>query len=85
MLDADYIVLNAKQVLRQQSGELNEVIGKNVEIKHNQKDGTIFTGETKKILDNLRNGPIVAIQMKFKSVLKKLENLVMFHKKNLKN
>ena len=75
VLDADYIVLNAKQVLRQQSGEINEVIGKNVEIKHNQKDGTIFTGETKKILDNLRNGPIVAIQNEIKRCIKEIRKL----------
>ena len=78
VLDADYIVLNAKQVLRQQSGELNEVIGKNVEIKHNQKDGTIFTGETKKILDNLRNGPIEAVKKEFeelKQLQQKLNNI----------
>ena len=75
VLDADYIVLNAKQVLRQQSGELNEVIGKNVEIKHNQKDGTIFTGETKKILDNLRNGPIVAIQNEIQKCIEEIRKL----------
>ena len=75
VLDADYIVLNAKQVLRQQSGELNEVIGKNVEIKHNQKDGTIFTGETKKILDNLRNGPIEAIKREIQKCIKEIKKL----------
>ena len=75
VLDADYIVLNAKQVLRQQSGELNEVIGKNVEIKHNQKDGTIFTGETKKILDNLRNGPIEAIKREIQKCIEEIKKL----------
>ena len=75
VLDADYIVLNAKQVLRQQSGELNEVIGKNVEIKHNQKEGTIFTGETKKILDNLRNGPIEAIKREIQKCIKEIKKL----------
>jgi len=75
VLDADYIVLNAKQVLRQQSGELNEVIGKNVEIKHNQKDGTIFTGETKKILDNLRNGPVVAIKHEIQRCIEEIKKL----------
>ena len=75
VLDADYIVLNAKQVLRQQSGELNEVIGKNVEIKHNQKDGTIFTGETKKILDNLRNGPVVAIKNEIQRCIEEIKKL----------
>jgi len=75
VLDADYIVLNAKQVLRQQSGELNEVIGKNVEIKHNQKDGTIFTGETKKILDNLRNGPVVAIKSEIQRCIEEIKKL----------
>ena len=74
-MDADYIVLNAKQVLRQQSGELNEVIGKNVEIKHNQKDGTIFTGETKKILDNLRNGPVVAIKNEIQRCIEEIKKL----------
>ena len=75
VLDADYIVLNAKQVLRQQSGELNEVIGKNVEIKHNQKDGTIFTGETKKILDNLRNGPIEAVKREIQKCIEEIKKL----------
>lgn len=75
VLDADYIVLNAKQVLRQQSGELNEVIGKNVEIKHNQKDGTIFTGETKKILDNLRNKSIEAIKREIQKCIEEIKKL----------
>tara|TARA_Y100001938_G_C8040048_1_gene405662 strand:- start:68 stop:1324 length:1257 start_codon:yes stop_codon:yes gene_type:complete len=75
VLDADYIVLNAKEVLRQQSGELVEVIGKNVEIKHNQKEGTIFTGETKKLLDNLRNGPIVAIQNEIERCVEEIRKL----------
>lgn len=75
VLDADYIVLNAKQVLRQQSGELNEVIGKNVEIKHNQKDGTIFTGETKKILDNLRNSSIEAIKREIQKCIEEIKKL----------
>ena len=75
VLDADYIVLNAKQVLRQQSGELNEVIGKNVEIKHNQKDGTVFTGETKKILDNLRNRPIEAVKREIEKCIEEIRAL----------
>ena len=75
VLDADYIVINAKQVLRQQWGELNEVIGKNVEIKHNQKDGTIFTGETKKILDNLRNGPIEAVKREIQKCIEEIKKL----------
>ena len=75
MLDADYIVLNAKQVLRQQSGGLNEVIGKNVELKHNQKDGTIFTGETKKILDNLRNAPVEAVKREIEECIEQIRAL----------
>jgi hypothetical protein len=75
VLDADYIVLNAKQVLRQQSGELNEVIGKNVEIKHNQTDGVVFTGETKKLLDNLRNGPIEAIKREIEECIEEIRKL----------
>jgi len=75
VLDADYIVLNAKQVLRQQSGGLNEVIGKNVELKHNQKDGTIFTGETKKILDNLRNAPIEAVKREIEECVQQIRAL----------
>ena len=75
VLDADYIVLNAKQVLRQQSGGLNEVIGKNVELKHNKKDGTIFTGETKKILDNLRNAPIEAVKREIEECVQQIRAL----------
>ena len=75
VLDADYIVLNAKQVLRQQSGELNEVVGKQVEIKHNNKDGLIFTGKTKALLDNLRSGPIQLIQDEIKECIKAIREL----------
>ena len=48
---------------------------KNVEIKHNQKDGTIFTGETKKILDNLRNGPVVAIKNEIQRCIEEIKKL----------
>tara|TARA_Y100001973_G_C5162206_1_gene314163 strand:- start:45 stop:1304 length:1260 start_codon:yes stop_codon:yes gene_type:complete len=75
VLDADYIVLNAKEVLTQQSGELNEVIGKQVEIKHNNKEGLIFTGKTKALLANLRSGPIKLIREEIKECLKAIREL----------
>ena len=53
ILDADYIVINARKHLRLQSGEVTEVIGKFVELKHND-DGTVFTGETQIAVDDLR-------------------------------
>ena len=75
VLDADYIVLNAKEVLTQQSGELNEVVGKQVEIKHNNKDGLIFTGKTKALLDNLRSGPIQLIRDEINECIKAIREL----------
>ena len=75
VLDADYIVLNAKEVLTQQSGELNEVIGKQVEIKHNNKEGLIFTGKTKALLDNLRSGPIKLIREEIIECLEAIRDL----------
>ena len=54
ILDADYIVLNAKKDIKITSGNLTEIIGKDVEFKHNQ-GGTIFTGETRELLDNTRD------------------------------
>ena len=53
VLDADYIVINAKKQLKLQGGELVEVVGGNTEIKHN-KGGKIVTGETEKAIDELR-------------------------------
>ena len=75
VLDADYIVLNAKQVLKQQSGELNELIGKNVEVKHNQKEGTIFTGKTKKLLDNIRSRPVKIIKAEIDKCIEEIRKL----------
>jgi hypothetical protein len=54
VLDADTIVLNAKQVLRMQSGELVEITGKDIETTHNA-DGTIHTGKKDEAIDNLRS------------------------------
>ena len=53
ILDADYIVINAKKQLKLQGGDLVEVIGGNTEIKHNA-GGQIATGETEKAIDELR-------------------------------
>jgi len=53
VLDADYIVINAKKQLKLQGADLVEVVGGNTEIKHN-KGGKIFTGETEKAIDELR-------------------------------
>ena len=54
VLDADTIVLNAKQVLRMQSGELVETTGKDIEVSRN-KGGTIHTGKKDEVIDNLRS------------------------------
>jgi len=53
VLDADYIVINAKKQLKLQGGDLVEVVGGNTEIKHNA-GGQIATGETEKAIDSLR-------------------------------
>ena len=53
VLDADYIVINAKKQLKLQGGDLVEVVGGNTEIKHNA-GGQIATGETEKAIDELR-------------------------------
>lgn len=53
VLDADYIVINAKKQLKLQGADLVEVVGGNTEIKHN-KGGKIVTGETEKAVDELR-------------------------------
>ena len=53
ILDADYIVINAKKQLKLQGGELVEVVGGNTEIKHNA-GGKIVTGETEKSVDEIR-------------------------------
>jgi len=54
VLDADYIVINAKKQLKLQGGDLVEVVGGNTEIKHNA-GGQIATGETEKAIDELRD------------------------------
>ncbi len=53
VLDADYIVINAKKQLKLQGGDLVEVVGSNTEIKHNA-GGQIVTGETEKAIDEIR-------------------------------
>ena len=53
ILDADEIVINAKKGVKLQSGNLVEVVGKLVELKHNS-GGQIVTGETEKPIDEVR-------------------------------
>tara|TARA_B100001250_G_C19749244_1_gene766892 strand:- start:1 stop:1287 length:1287 start_codon:yes stop_codon:yes gene_type:complete len=53
VLDADYIVINAKKQLKLQGANLVEVVGKNTEVKHNA-GGKIVTGETDKPIDEIR-------------------------------
>jgi len=64
ILDADYIVINAKKQLKLQGGELVEVIGGNTEIKHNA-GGKILTGETEKAVDELRERVKTKLQSEF--------------------
>ena len=54
VINADEIVLNARKNLKLVAGSVTEVLGKHVELKHN-KGGSIFTGETKELLDNTRD------------------------------
>ncbi len=53
VLNADDIVINARNTLKIQSGEVTEVIGKFVEIKHNA-GGQVVTGETEQFVEELR-------------------------------
>ena len=61
ILDADVIVINARQHLRLQSGDLVEILGQDIETKHNE-GGTIFTGETQNAIDEFRNKFIRDVQ-----------------------
>ena len=54
VINADEIVLNARNNLKLVSGNRTEILGKDIELKHN-KGGSIFTGETKELLDNTRD------------------------------
>ena len=54
VINADEIVLNARKNLKLVAGSVTEVLGEHVELKHN-KGGSIFTGETKELLDNTRD------------------------------
>ena len=72
ILNADVIVVNARKILRLTSGELVEIIGKDVEIKHNQGDGRIFTGETATAIDNLRNKPLDRLDRELRNCLEQL-------------
>ena len=67
ILDADVIVINARQHLRLQAGNLLELLSQDTEIKHNKNPktgdkGSIFTGETKDAIDNFRTKFIREIQ-----------------------
>jgi len=53
VLNADDIVINARNTLKIQSGEVTEVIGKFVELKHNA-GGQVITGETEQFVEELR-------------------------------
>jgi hypothetical protein len=54
VINADEIVLNARKNIKIVSGNRTEILGKDIELKHN-KGGSIFTGETKELLDNQRD------------------------------
>ena len=53
ILNADDIVINAKNTLKLQSGDLTEVVGGSTEIKHNS-GGQVVTGETEQFVEELR-------------------------------
>jgi len=53
ILNADDIVINARNTLKLQSGDLTEVVGGSTEIKHNA-GGQVVTGETEQFVEELR-------------------------------
>ena len=53
VLNADDIVINARNTLKLQSGDLTEVIGGSTEIKHNA-GGQVVTGETEQFVEELK-------------------------------
>ena len=53
VLNADDIVINARNTLKLQSGDLTEVIGGSTEIKHNA-GGQVITGETEQFVEELK-------------------------------
>ena len=53
ILNADDIVINARNTLKLQSGDLTEVIGGDLELKHNE-GGKIVTGETEQFIEELK-------------------------------
>ena len=53
VLNADDIVINARNTLKLQSGDLTEVVGGSTEIKHNA-GGQIVTGETEQFVEELK-------------------------------
>jgi len=53
ILNADDIVINARNTLKLQGGDLTEVIGGSTEIKHNE-GGQVVTGETEQFVDESR-------------------------------
>ena len=53
VLNADDIVINARNSLKLKGGNLTEVIGGDLELKHNA-GGKIFTGETEQFIEELR-------------------------------
>jgi|TARA_B100001093_G_scaffold420786_1_gene412823 hypothetical protein len=57
VLNADDIVINARNTLKIQSGEVTEIIGEFVELKHNA-GGQVITGETEQFVEELRGKAI---------------------------
>ena len=53
VLNADDILINARNNLKLVGGDLTEVIGGDLELKHNA-GGKIFTGETEQFIEELR-------------------------------
>jgi ElaB/YqjD/DUF883 family membrane-anchored ribosome-binding protein len=53
VLNADDIVINARNTLKLQSGDLTEVVGGSTEIKHNA-GGQVVTGETEQFVEELK-------------------------------
>lgn len=75
ILNADDIVINARNTLKLQSGDLTEVVGGSTEIKHNA-GGQVVTGETEKFIDESRERVKKVIADEIKNQVNQLKDTI---------
>lgn len=73
ILNADDIVINAKNTLKLQSGDLTEVVGGSTEIKHNS-GGQVVTGETEQFVEELRERAVKEVTDVIKTQVQALKD-----------